>query len=99
MCEQQWKAKTKIGPLIKNEVIISDPRNIAQVLREQYDSVYSRPDENCLLDDPVTLFLTTNSKFQSLTNTDFECQDLVKSIMQISNNSAAGPENFPAILL
>ena len=38
--------KAKIDPLIKNEVTISDPKNIAQVLREQYDSIYSKPDEN-----------------------------------------------------
>ena len=93
------KVKAKIGPLIKNEVVISDPKTIAQVLREQYDSVYSKADENCLVDDPVTLFSTTNSESPSLTNIDFERQDLVTSIMQISNNSAAGPDNFPAILL
>ena len=93
------KVKAEIGSLIKNEVVISDKRIIAQVLREQYDSVYSKPDENCLIDDPVTLFSTTNSESPSLTNIDFERQDLVTSIMQISNKSAAGPDNFPAILL
>ena len=93
------KVKAKIGPLIKNEVVISDPKSIAQVLRQQYDSVYSKPDQNCLVDDPVTLFSTTNSESPSLTYIDFERQDLVTSIMQMSNNSAAGPDNFPAILL
>ena len=88
------KIKAKIVPLIKNEVVISDPKNIAEVLREQYDIVYSKPDENCLVDDPVT-----NSESPSLTNIDFERRDLVTLIMQISNNSSAGPYNFPEILL
>ena len=77
--------KAKNGPLIKNELIISDPKNIAQVLREHYDSAYNKPDENCLVDDPVTLFYTTNGKSPSLTNIDFERLDLVASIMQIPN--------------
>ena len=46
--------KAKICALVKNEVVINDPKTIAQVQREQYDSVYSKPDENCLIDDPVT---------------------------------------------
>ena len=93
------QVNVKIGPLIKYEEVISDPKTIAQVLREQYDSVYSKPYENCLVHDPVTLFSTTNSEFLSITNIDFEGQDLVTSIMQISNNSAASPDNFLAILL
>ena len=80
-------------------VVISDSKIIDQVLREQYDSVYSKPDENCSVDDPVTLFPTTNSESQSPTNIDFERQDLATSIMRISNNSAAGPDNFPSTLL
>ena len=51
------------------------------------------------VDDLLTLFSTTNREFPTLTNIDFERQDLVTSIMQISNNSAAGPDNFPVILL
>ena len=38
---------TKIVPLILKNDIITDPKSIAQVLREQYDSVYSKPDEYC----------------------------------------------------
>ena len=81
----------------KHTLTISDPKTIAQMLREQYDSVYSKPDENCLIYDPVTLFSTTNSESPSPTNIDF--QDLVTPIKQISNNSAAGPDNFSRILL
>ena len=88
------KVKAKIGTLIKNEMVISDPKSIDQVLREQYDNVYSKPDVNCLVDDPVTLFLRTNSESPSLANNDFERQDLVTSTMQISNNSFAGPDKF-----
>ena len=65
------KVKTKIGPLMKNEVIISDPKTIAQMLHKQYDSVYSNHDENCLVDDPVTLFSTTNSESSGLKNIDY----------------------------
>ena len=68
-------------------------------MRDQYDGVYSKPDEKCLVDDPVTLLSTTNSESQSLTNIAFERQDLVSLIMQISNSSAAGPNHFLAILL
>ena len=74
-------------------------KNINPVLREQYNSVYSKSDDNFLVDDHVTLFFATNSESPSFTSIYFERQDLVMSIVQISNNSAAGPDNFLAIVL
>ena len=81
------KMNAKIVSLIKNDVIISNLKRIAQVLRDQYDSVYSKPDDNCPLENPLTLFSTTKTESPSLTTLNFESQDLVTSIMQISNTT------------
>ena len=43
--------------------------------------------------------LNKNSDSPGLATIDFGRQDLVTSIVQVSNNSAAGPDNFPAIHL
>ena len=65
------KIKTKIGPYIERWC---DPKSTAEVLRDQYDSVYRKHDENCLVDHCITLFSTTDSESPSLTNIDFERQ-------------------------
>ena len=83
--------KTLVGPSVTKIFInknsrISNPKRIAQALRERYDIVCSKPDENCLVDDPVTLFWTSDSESPCPTNIDYEHQDFVTSIMRMSND-------------
>jgi len=91
------RVKVAIGPLIdiaKN--VISCPVKMADMLSEQYKSVYSVPKKDMV--SPDTIF---NGQIPGpvLEDINFTSEDIVKAIDEISPTSAAGPDGFPAILL
>ena len=52
------KTQSKIGPLTdENNKVINSP--VANVLQEQYSSVWSKPAENYKVDDPKQFFRTS----------------------------------------
>lgn len=65
------------------------------MLCDQYDSVSSKPD----VMTPNTIFDHIRRISNIYKNIDFKRQDMITSIMQILNNSAAGSDDSPAILL
>lgn len=90
------RVKIGIGPLLdaaKN--IISCPLKIANILSDQYNSVYSKPEED--MPHGEDIFDGTGSPENSnlLEDITFSSED----IDEISPTSAAGPDGFPAILL
>ena len=86
--------KAGVGPLISDEGnVISDTYQITEKLRHQYENVYSTPivlrESGEVHDDDGHLISTIS----------FSSADIINSIKTIKANSAAGPDNFPAILL
>ena len=93
------KLKSKIGPLTINDVVIHDSLAMSEALSNQYTSVFSTPSQVHKVQDPRGFFSTStqsNPKFDSLI---FSKENVVDAIKEIANNSASGPDNFPAILL
>ena len=91
-------AKVGIGPFIdcaKN--LITSPIKMAEMLSEQYSSVYSVPKQS--LPKAEEIFTVTNDSNQTLKNIGFDEDDIVEAIDQISPSAAAGPDGFPALLL
>ena len=91
------RVKTGIGPLIdaaKN--IISCPQKMANVLADQYNSVFSTPKES--MKDPETIF-GEQRQGPVLEDIRLYPEDIESAIDEIGTNSAAGPDGFPAILL
>ncbi|KAK3859509.1 hypothetical protein Pcinc_022726 [Petrolisthes cinctipes] len=83
-----------IGPIAWQGKHITDPKEIANVLDEQYVSVYTKPLHN----------RTTNQSFQcnegpELYDIDFNTNDIEQAIASIGTYSAAGPDMVPAVLL
>ena len=68
---------------------------MANLLAEQYKSVFSCPKEN--MQEPDIIF-GSSSEGATLENIYFFPEDIEISIDEISMNSAAGPDGFPAIL-
>ena len=94
------KIKAKIGPLIKNGETIDCPRQIAEILREQYESVFSPPSHENIVRDAHSFFSEPNTLNQASCQTiQFEEADIKEAIKGLKNNSAAGPDNIPTILL
>lgn len=90
------KIKSKVGPLLneRNE-LISDSKGMANILAQQYSSVFSQP-RDCAADQNRINMKESNTTLPKLT---LSTDDLIAAIDELSPTSAAGPDNFPAIFL
>ena len=91
---------TGIGPLFDAaDNIISCSTKMAEMLAEQYRSVFSIPKET--LKEPSEIFNDINHGLhrEMLHDIDFDENDIAKAIREISPTAAAGPDRFPAMLL
>ncbi|CAL4152241.1 unnamed protein product, partial [Meganyctiphanes norvegica] len=87
-----------IGPFIDaTENLVTSSIEMAEMLAEQYSSVYSTPGEP--LPKANELFSDDHTGNKWLHNITFDEEDIVEAIDQISSSAAAGPDRFPAILL
>ena len=89
--------KVGIGPLLDAaKSIVSCPTKMAEILSNQYASVFSQPVyTDAELD---TLFVEDNPEY-GISNIDFNEDDILQAMGEFSCNSAAGPDGFPAKLL
>ena len=90
------KTKGNIGPLINDkEEYIYDNAGMANLLSDQYKSVYTEPDKP--LPSAAEIFPDQdNSKF---TDINFSEEDIIEAIKKLSESAGSGPGSFPAILL
>lgn len=89
--------KTDIGPLIdeNTEELISDSGEIANILADQFASVYSPI--NVSLPEAYYFFPDDGSYlFESF---DITIDDFIEAIKKIKSITGSGPDGFPAILL
>ena len=90
-----------IGPLINSsKQLISGPRKMAEILSEQYSSVFSTPRHSSML--PANILFPEDPGYDpspSLRTVSFSDLDLMEAMEELSPNSAPGPDGFPAILL
>ena len=91
------KIKVGVGPLINSDnQTISSPQDMAEILSEQYSSVFSEPkdiDINSLFIDAAD---TNKPVLDSINFTDSQLAD---AMSELTTNAAPGPDGFPAILL
>ena len=94
------KVKIGIGPLINAaKKLVSAPREMAEILSEQYSSVFSTPASQDDL-SPFTLFPEEDPATEQFINCiTFNDSELSEAMSELSANSAPGPDGFPAILL
>ena len=71
---------------------------MAEILKRQYDAVFSVPLEP-MMQSTAIFDLTDNIEQPVLPDISFEPVDIEEAIDELSANSAAGPDQFPAILL
>lgn len=93
------KVRVGIGPLINSaKQLITAPRKMAEILSEQYSSVFSHP----CLDNISTDTLFPHSDVlnsPNITHITFSDAELCDAMQDLSPNAAPGPDGFPAILL
>ena len=88
------KAKSRIGPL-KHPMgsVTNDPQSMANLLQDQFSSVFSDP--SC----PDKLDPTFPCASSSLNFISFDASSISKAIDEFHENSAAGEDLFPICLL
>ena len=93
------RIKTAIGPLLDSaRKLVVCPSKMAEILRRQYDAVFSDPIEPMMLSTDI-FDKTDNIENPVLLDISFEPADIEDAIDELSPNSAAGPDQFPAMLL
>lgn len=92
--------KVAIGPLVDAaKSLITCPTQMAEMLSEQYSSVFSIPQEP--MQFPEDIFISDKSRDRDphIADIKFSEKDIIKAIDEIANTAAAGPDRYPAILL
>ena len=70
---------------------------MVEMMSEQFSSVFSQPKHP--LHDPGDLFPDQPSGADTFSDVLFTENDLIEAMNDVSSNSAAGPDGFPAIFL
>ena len=93
------KSTSGVGPFLNDTGdVVTDGENLVDILRRQYESVYSQPMENKKVSNPQEFF-SINNAAEQLDYVVFDREDIVSAIDQLSTGSSAGPDGVPAILL
>ena len=93
------KIKAGIGPLLDaTEKLVSCPAKMAEILKAQYDAIFSTPFEPMRASADI-FNDASNSDGPMLSHIYFEPGDIEEAIDELSANSAAGPDQFPSVLL
>ena len=88
------KVRAKVGPLLGiNKEYVAGSKEMADLLQDQYQSVFSTPTELC---DADVMFPDEQS---GLYDIQFGDKDFIEAISEISESSAAGPYGFSALFL
>ena len=88
--------KTKVGPLLnKTNEFTSSSYQMANILSEQYSSVFSEPSSP--ISHPTSE--EDDDSIPTLTDITFTEQDILDAIDELRNNSASGPDGLAAIFL
>ena len=70
---------------------------MAEILSDQYSSVFSQPRHE--KNDPQELFPDTLPHNRDISDVLFTEDELIEAMNDVSSNSAAGPDGFPAMFL
>ena len=94
------KVRVGVGPLTdQNGRIIKEPADISEALSQHYQSVFSNPVNDKIIEAPLEFFHQGNESTSNLTDIELTTSSIEKAINEMSSNSAAGPDQFPAVLL
>ena len=93
--KKKRKVKSMVGPLLnkKTNTMTNDPKLMADLLADQYDSVFSTPSTN------IPQAADTRDNMSTITDITVTPEEIMDAIKELRPSSASGPDGFPAILL
>ena len=86
--------KSPIGPLSHNGEIYSNSKQICEILKNHFESVFSLPANEVCIENVLEIIGP-----RCVEDLNFTVEDVKKNIMEISPKAAAGPDGVPAIVL
>jgi exonuclease III len=95
------KNVSQIGPLLNEHGELEDDiEKMAQILRLQYEGVFSAPDVNMVIRDPDDHFsLRLDPLVQRIMDVEVTVEDVLGAIDSIAPSAAPGPDGISAVLL
>ena len=94
------KTSTGVGPIITKDCkVVTEPKEIAELQKEQYDKVFTKPNKEAKIDNAAEFFSKESTNDNMIENILFTYMDVREAIDKLSVNAAAGPDGVPAILL
>ena len=93
--KKKRKVKSNVGPILdkSTNTMTTNPKLMAELLADQYDSVFSVPSTNV----PTTS--VSQEDVNTITDIAVSCEEIVDAIKELRPSAASGPDGFPAILL
>ena len=93
--KKKRKVKSNVGPILdkSTNTMTTNPKLMAELLADQYDSVFSVPSTNV----PTTSI--SQEDVNTITDIVVSCEEIVDAIKELRPSAASGPDGFPAILL
>ena len=105
ICKKFSICKTDIGPLLNcsTNSLINDKSEMCCLLVDQFTGVFTTPDPNHIVTDPVSFFahehITDINQKMFLTDIELNEDIIIEAIHELFPNSAAGPDCVPSSLL
>ena len=80
----------KVGPFKdpKTGKINPDPANTVEALKKQYESAFSTPKEDKIVEDPTSFFNTSDADHPHLADFIFTSEDIEEACKELSADSA-----------
>ena len=99
--KRKSKTTSNIGPLKKEDGSFTDDnKEMSELLRHQYETVFSNPDRSKIITDQQEFFMTNpETGNPQILDIEFGPKDIVDAITSMSSNSAAGPDTWSSILI
>ena len=88
------KIRSPVGPLIKNNRTVSDPQEISEIMKAQFESVFNLQTVPANVEE-----IMKDYGCRGLEDIVFTEADIESSIKEIPKNSSPGPDGVSAILL
>ena len=94
--QSYYVTQSKIGCLENEQgLMVDDEVDKAELIQKQYDSVYTTPQQDAIIED-ISAFFGDDA---DLSDVEFSEEDIVKAANTLKSNSSSGPDGFPALLL
>ena len=86
------RTQSDVGPFLDDSWnLVTDPGVSVDMLKQQYESVYSSPVQSMKIEDPIDFFNINNAEEQ-LNNVVFNRNDIIEALEKLSTSLAPGPD-------